>query len=101
MILCSRAIGTSLSYWKPKSHEILMFVCLQKDHKQCCDATKLDCTHCAGHCAGQRQHKYNQTLWHRSIVWHLFGDTNIKISRDLGALVNNYCKYCIMILFSR
>ena len=23
----------------PKSHEILMFVCLQKDSKQCCDAT--------------------------------------------------------------
>ena len=32
----------------PKSHEILMFVCRQKDAKQCCDATKLDCTHCAG-----------------------------------------------------
>ena len=30
-----------------KSHEILMFVCLQKDAKQCCDATKLSCTHCA------------------------------------------------------
>ena len=24
---------------QPKSHEILMFVCLQKDGKQCCDAT--------------------------------------------------------------
>ena len=32
----------------PKSPEILMFVCLQKDAKQCCDATKLDRTHCAG-----------------------------------------------------
>ena len=32
-----------------KSREILMFVCLQKYAKQCCDATKLDCTHCAGH----------------------------------------------------
>ena len=31
-----------------KSHEILMFVCLQKDAKHCWDATKLDCTHCAG-----------------------------------------------------
>ena len=31
-----------------KSGEILMFVCLQKDAKQCCDATKLDRTHCAG-----------------------------------------------------
>ena len=26
----------------PKSHEILMFVILQKDAKQCCDVTKLD-----------------------------------------------------------
>ena len=24
----------------PKSHEILMFFCLQKDAKQCCDVTK-------------------------------------------------------------
>ena len=32
----------------PKSGEILMFVCLQKDVKQCCDATKFDRTHCAG-----------------------------------------------------
>ena len=24
-------------------HEILMFVCLLKDSKQCCDVTKLDC----------------------------------------------------------
>ena len=32
----------------PKSREILMFVCLQKDAKQCCDATKVGCAHCAG-----------------------------------------------------
>ena len=32
----------------PKSREILMFVCLQKEAKQCCDATKLGCTHWAG-----------------------------------------------------
>ena len=38
------AIGLS------KSCEILMFVCLQKEAKQCCDA-KLD----RAHCAGQRQ----------------------------------------------
>ena len=28
---------------------ILMFVCLLKDRKQCCDATKHSCTPCAGH----------------------------------------------------
>ena len=34
-----------------KSHEILMFVSLQKDTKQCCDATKLckiHSTYCVG-----------------------------------------------------
>ena len=32
----------------PESCERLMFVCLQKDAKQCCDAAKLNRTHCAG-----------------------------------------------------
>ena len=32
----------------PKSHEILMFVGLQKDAKQCCDVGKLDWAHCSG-----------------------------------------------------
>ena len=31
----------------PKSFEILMFYCLQKDDKQCCDAKKLSRTHWA------------------------------------------------------
>ena len=39
MFVCNRV---------PKSREILMLVCLQKDAKQCCDATKFDRTHCAG-----------------------------------------------------
>ena len=29
----------------PKSREILMFVCLQKDAKQCCDGTNVDRAH--------------------------------------------------------
>ena len=33
---------------RTKSSEILMFVRLPKDTKQCCDATKLGRTHCAG-----------------------------------------------------
>ena len=33
----------------PKSHVILMFVCLQKDAKQRCGATMLYCSHCAGY----------------------------------------------------
>ena len=32
----------------PRSREILMFVCLQIDVKQCCYATKHGCPHCAG-----------------------------------------------------
>ena len=35
---------TGSVYRVPKSHEILMFVCLQKDAKQCCDVTKFDHT---------------------------------------------------------
>ena len=31
----------------PESREILMFVCLQEDAVQCCDATKICCAHCA------------------------------------------------------
>ena len=31
-----------------KPHEILMFFCLQKDAKQCSDATKMGCTYCSG-----------------------------------------------------
>ena len=41
-----------------KSREILMFVCLQKDAKQCCDATKFDSTHCAG----QRRQSLTSTM---------------------------------------
>ena len=33
---------------QPKFREILMFVCLQKDSEQHCDATKRDHTLCAG-----------------------------------------------------
>ena len=40
-------IGIWVSVEK-KGSEVLCFnVCLQKDAKQCCDKTKLDCTHCS------------------------------------------------------
>ena len=32
----------------PKCGQIFVSVCLQQDVKQCCGATKLDCTHWAG-----------------------------------------------------
>ena len=38
----------SLCYGSPKCQEILMFVCFQKEDKQCCVVAKLGCTHCAG-----------------------------------------------------
>ena len=37
-----------MSNMTPKSREILMIVCLQKDAKQCCDATEFGRTHCTG-----------------------------------------------------
>ena len=35
-----QAIFDQLKYETPQSYEIVMFVCLQKDVKQCCDAIK-------------------------------------------------------------
>ena len=32
----------------PLSREILVFVGLREDRKQCCDCTKVDCSRCAG-----------------------------------------------------
>ena len=73
----------------PKSHEILMFVCLQKDAKQRCDAAKLDHTHefyetCHSVTFYFMRvkpikytlifHKGPLALQQHSIVWHLFGD---------------------------
>ena len=71
-----------------------MFVCLQKNSKQCCDATKFGGTHCAGQqlpllaitmsttelCGIHNEH--NQTLWHHSIVWRLFGDKQTSKSHE-------------------
>ena len=59
-----------------KSRESLMFVCLQKDAKQCCEATKLDRTHCAGlrPSVSDQHNEYDRALWHHRIVWRLFGD---------------------------
>ena len=37
----------SLANRTPKSHENL--ICFQEDAKQCCDISKLCCTHCSGH----------------------------------------------------
>ena len=69
-----------LLHWRPKSREILMFVCLQKDAKQGCDATKLDCTHCAGRL-------YSLCWSSRDLATWL--QTNTKISGDLGPHYNS------------
>ena len=67
-----------------KSCEILMFVCLLKDAKQCCDASKFIRTHCAGQrCHKAHQHnEYDHSLWHHSLVWHLFGDKQTSKSHE-------------------
>ena len=72
------------SMWRhnkqPSSWENLVFVYLQKDVKQCCDATKLKFTHFTGH----HQHdKYKQVSLHHSIVWRIFGDMPQQISKSL------------------
>ena len=60
----------------PKSGEILIFICLQKDGKQWCDAPKFYCTHYNG---------WPQWLLSSfvdpSIVWHLSGDKHQNLSR--------------------
>ena len=75
----------------PKSREILMFVCLEKDAKQCCDATKLDYTHCAGRRpqVGDQRNEHSRTLWRHSIVWRLFGDKQTSKSRETYNQVTN------------
>ena len=50
------ATKNNLTNKVPCAIEILMFDCLKKDVKQCCDATKLDCIHCA-HQHGIDQHR--------------------------------------------
>ena len=48
MFVCNQVILKFVGNQVTKSREILMFVCLQKDSKQCCDVTNLDRAHCAG-----------------------------------------------------
>ena len=61
-----------------------MFVCLQRDAKQCCGGTKLDCTHCAGRWPAQWV--LSNIVPAQHCLASFWRQTNIKISRDLGAL---------------
>ena len=72
--------GTSQKHFHPatprKSREILIFVGLQRDAKQCCNAAKRECTHCDG-LQPTVIDQHNQdcpALWHQSIVMGPFGD---------------------------
>ena len=72
-------------HWRnrqPEAHEILMFVCLQKDAKQCCEVVKLDRTHCVGRCSAQ-QNEYNWALWrHRlTALFGIFLETHKHLNR--------------------
>ena len=65
----------------------LMFVCLQKDAKQCCDGRNLDRTHCAGRCHAQHN-EYDQALYHHNNVWQLFGDK--QTSKSSSCIIWHY-----------
>ena len=43
-----------------------MFVCIQKDAKQCCDATKIGCTHCSGRLLSDKQKSKSHETYKRS-----------------------------------
>ena len=79
----------------PKSHEILMFVCLQCTTKQCCHITKLDCTHYSAYRSSVCTTVHGPEWWTQlnfvmpySNDWRLLG-INIKISWGVGGLP--YC----------
>ena len=62
-----------------------MFVCLQKDAKQGCDATQLGHTRCASQrpTAVDQRYEYSQALSRHRLFGVFWRQTNIKISRDL------------------
>ena len=79
--LLARASPSLARFWclfvtRCKSREILMFVCLQKDDKQCCDVVKLDCTHSSGHFAS------NMSMWRHVVVWRHFVGKQTSKSRE-------------------
>ena len=71
-----------------KSREILMFVCLQKDAKQCCDVAKVDRAHCSGRrpAVSAQNNEYDRPSQRHSIVWHLFGDKQTSKSHEAYSL---------------
>ena len=58
---------------QPRSHEILMFVCLQKDAKQRFDATMFDHTRCAG-----QPREYDRALRVKALLGVIL-EANIRI----------------------
>ena len=78
-------------YTTTQSHEILMFVCLQKAAKQCCDVTKLGCTHRSGRRLRLRPKRWVQPSFVTSqhCLASFWRQTNIKISWDLATWVTN------------
>ena len=71
-----------------ESHERLMFVCLQKDAKQCCDVSNLDCTHCYGLWLMTGKNEHNWALWLRNIVWSIFVGKQASNIMRLICLIN-------------
>ena len=72
----------------PKFCEILMFVWILEDAKQCCDATNLHCTHCAYQQRSSLTMQHNEYHWslrHPSIVWRHLQTNKHQISWALGS----------------
>ena len=65
-----------------------MFVYLQKEVKQCCDATKLECSHSAGQCVQSgyltSQHYYLLSTIELYDVASLFGMFRKQTSKSQG-----------------
>ena len=79
----------------PETCDILMFVCLQKDAKQWCDAAKLERTHCAGHQPAQLvQSSYSHTrLSHPVTNKHKTQPSGYELTQDQPPGYNQQMTY--------
>ena len=87
--ICKGIVVLQLAWWKykgPKSPEILVFVCFQKDVRQYCITTKFNHTHCAGRAAATIGQTRN---WQRGDRWVKKGDDYILIFQWKKYLENN------------
>ena len=77
------ASWSSSWHWTPKSHKILMFVCLQKVAKQ---SMMLQSLIVPIVLVNNQHSEYNQAFWHHRLFVSFRRQTNMKILRDQGSL---------------